>query len=441
MMPPVLLVLLAVLASLPCAPAGAQTLVPPFDDDYTLTDLGSITSLPARYGGLTFRAGDANTIIIGGTANNPGGRLYTVPLTRDAGGRIVGFAGPAVLFADGAYNDGGVAYAPDGVLFYARYPVNEIGQIEAGSTMTDRVVGLAAAGVTQTPGGLNFVPPGYGGAGQLKLVSWPGGAWWSLAIAPDGMGTYDVTGATLETTVQGGPEGFTYVPLGSPEFANPSLLVSEYSAGVVSTYELDGTGDPVVATRRPVVTGLTGAEGAVIDPLTGDFLFSTFGGGDRVVIVRGFAIPPSTTIVTTTTTTTTTKPTNTTVVGSTTTTTVPGACAPGPTLASIRCRVEALLAFVRTASGLGPLQQGFVSRLEKAREAGADTADACAAAKLKQARNGLKRLDRRLLITRSRTRTNRARKVVPPALAATIADEAVAIRTDVRALRAALTCP
>ncbi|MGB7214366.1 MAG: hypothetical protein WBE98_04935 [Gammaproteobacteria bacterium] len=33
------------------------------------------------------------------------------------------------------------------------------------------------------------------------------------------------------------------------------------------------------------------AEGAAIDPLTGAFLFSTFGGGDLVVMVSGFAAP------------------------------------------------------------------------------------------------------------------------------------------------------
>ena len=30
----------------------------------------------------------------------------------------------------------------------------------------------------------------------------------------------------------------------------------------------------------------------MIDPLTGDFLFSTFGGGDRIVRVDGFVAPP-----------------------------------------------------------------------------------------------------------------------------------------------------
>jgi hypothetical protein len=40
------------------------------------------------------------------------------------------------------------------------------------------------------------------------------------------------------------------------------------------------------------ISGLDGAEGALLDPVTGDFLFSTFGGGSRVIAVRGFAAPP-----------------------------------------------------------------------------------------------------------------------------------------------------
>ena len=36
---------------------------------------------------------------------------------------------------------------------------------------------------------------------------------------------------------------------------------------------------------------MNGAEGAFIDPVTGDFLFSTFGGGDRVVSIQGFSAP------------------------------------------------------------------------------------------------------------------------------------------------------
>jgi hypothetical protein len=84
-----------------------------------------------------------------------------------------------------------------------------------------------------------------------------------------------------------------YVPVGSPIFPANSMLVSEYSNDVVSVYQFDANGNPVPATRALFVDGLTGAEGAVIDPLTGDFLFSTFGAADRVIVVRGFAQPPT----------------------------------------------------------------------------------------------------------------------------------------------------
>jgi hypothetical protein len=59
-------------------------------------------------------------------------------------------------------------------------------------------------------------------------------------------------------------------------------------------YEVDGSGNPIVASRLDFVLGLTGAEGALVDPLTGDFLFSTFllDGGDEVLRVRGFVPPP-----------------------------------------------------------------------------------------------------------------------------------------------------
>jgi hypothetical protein len=48
-----------------------------------------------------------------------------------------------------------------------------------------------------------------------------------------------------------------------------------------------------VGTRTDFITGLSGAEGAFIDPVTGDFLFSTFGGGNSVIRVSGFAVPPA----------------------------------------------------------------------------------------------------------------------------------------------------
>jgi plastocyanin len=174
------------------------------------------------------------------------------------------------------------------VLFLARYSSNQVGQIRPGSTGTDKVVSLSSS--AQSSGGLNFVPPGFPGAGQLKVVSYDSGKWFTVTLAPDGAGTYDVTSEKHETTIVGGPEGFIYVPPGSPQFKPyDSLLVAESDAGKISTFEIDSDGDPEPATRREFITGLTGAEGAAIDPLTGDFLFSTFGSSSHVIVVRGFA--------------------------------------------------------------------------------------------------------------------------------------------------------
>jgi hypothetical protein len=88
-----------------------------------------------------------------------------------------------------------------------------------------------------------------------------------------------------------GPEGFVYVPFGSPQFPNYNILLSDYDANEVTTYQVDANGDPITASRTSFISGLSGAEGAVIDPVTGDFLFSTYGGGDRVIAVQGFAPP------------------------------------------------------------------------------------------------------------------------------------------------------
>jgi hypothetical protein len=272
--------------------AYSQVVAPPFNASYSLVNLGAVPGVPTNYGGLTFKTGDANTILIGGAANQSSGDIYSIGVTRGTGNHITGFTGPATVFSAGAYNDGGVVYGPGGVLFLARWPQNELGQTKPGSSITDKTVDLAALGVVANgPGGLMFVPTGFPGAGQLKLSDYPGGQFYTLAISSDGTGTYNVNSATLETTIVGGPEGIFYVPAGSPQFTGFNVLVCEYQAGKVAAYSVDAGGNPVPASRQDFITGLTGAEGAATDPLTGDFLFSTFGGGNQVIVVQGFAAP------------------------------------------------------------------------------------------------------------------------------------------------------
>lgn len=285
------------------APVQAQVLGADFESDYSVFSLGSVPGVPTNYGGLAFL--DANTLVIGGAANSANGRIYTVGVVRDEDDRITGFSGPAALFGGpgstvGAYNDGGVVFGPEGVLFTARWPVNGLGQTKPGSTSEDKIIDVGALGVAVSLSAINFVPAGFGGAGQVKLVSYGGGQWYSAELAPDGNGTFDLVGLTQVDlnpdlpgiqNVPGGPEGFVYIDAANPAFGVNSMLISEYSAGAVGAYQVDDMGNPLVATRRTFLSGLSGAEGAAIDPVTGDFLFSTFGGGSRVVRVSGFLAP------------------------------------------------------------------------------------------------------------------------------------------------------
>lgn len=271
--------------------AHAQIMDPVFEADYTAVDLGTVPGVPGPYGGVTFLAGDSETLLIGGSANAANGAIYSIDVVRGCTGRIVGFAGTATLFATAPQIDGGLAYGPGGVLFYTGYSQNLIGQIMPGSTEPDRVDDATALGIAASLGTLQFVPEGYAGAGRLKLASYNAWTWYDATVTPDGSGTYDIVDVTQTSTVSGGPEGIVYVADFNPQFSADSVLVSEWGAGLVGAYEIDASGDPILASRRDFVTGLSGAEGATIDPATGDFIFSTFGGGDRVVAVRGFLDP------------------------------------------------------------------------------------------------------------------------------------------------------
>jgi hypothetical protein len=271
----------------------AQTMAAPYAGTYNLQNLGGVPGLPSPYGGLCFL--NNNTILIGGSANQAAGAIYQINVVRNASNQITGFSGTATLYKNAANIDGGLTFGTGGVLFATAYPINQLHQYKPGGGINpDKTIDLTAAGVTSSSvGSVQFVPPGFPGAGGIRILSWSAGGFYTANLTPDGNGTFDLSAVTLQTTITGGPEGIVYVPIGSPVFnpANRYALISEYSAGRVSVYQLDASGYPMPASRADFVTSLTGAEGAVLDPLTNDFLFSTFGGSDRVIRVSGFALP------------------------------------------------------------------------------------------------------------------------------------------------------
>mgnify|MGYP002624324865 CR=1 FL=1 len=272
-------------------PAAGLVIEPPYDAVYAVTDLGAPPGVPFNLGGLTFKFDDPNTLLIGGEANDSTGAIYAIGVIRDGNGHITGFSGSATFVSDAANIDGGLAYGPDNVLFYTAYDDNELGQIELGSSSPDRIVNLDALGVGSSVGTFNCLPPNSPGAGRCKVASYDTSEWYDVVLTPDGNGTFDVS-ASFRVDLDGvGPEGFVYVPNGSPGFPQPTLLITAFDEDAVIAYSMTSSGDPIVGTARPFMTDLGGALGATTDPVTGDLLFSSYDDDGSVVLVRGFVAP------------------------------------------------------------------------------------------------------------------------------------------------------
>lgn len=268
--------------------AQAQVLNPDFGACYDIRTIASLPGVPANYGGVTFKFDDPDVLLIGGAANGGSGAVYQIRVTRDVTGTINGVTGTATLFSTAPQIDGGLTYGPGNVLLFTGYSNNVIGQIKVGSVVPDQITSLSPLGVTSSTGTLQFVPDGYPGEGQLKVASYNGGTWHTLPYLVEANGLLSFGQASAAIGIGGGPEGIVFVQPGNPGFTTHSALVCEYGMNRVVAYDLDANGDPILATRRIFITGLSGAEGGTRDPRTGHFIFSTFGGGNKLVIVTGF---------------------------------------------------------------------------------------------------------------------------------------------------------
>jgi hypothetical protein len=281
------------------AAAQAPALVAPFADNYRLLDLGAIAGVPTSYGGVFILPGHPNTLYIGGSANRSDGALYAVPITRDEGGHITGFAAAGMRVADAPYNDGGIVPDAGGLISFGGWPQNTYVQVDLATGAAVQQLDLGPFGVASAAAAVAFIPGGYPGAGGMRIASWSGGQFYDVNFSVGHAGVIKIHAVTEITgsRLPGGPEGWTYVPLGSPNFPVPSMIVAEYGADQVAVYDMDASGNPVIASRRLFIDGLSGAEGAAIDPVSGEFIFSTFGSVNHVVVVRGFARPPSVSVL------------------------------------------------------------------------------------------------------------------------------------------------
>jgi hypothetical protein len=288
---------------LPSTPAGAEVeLAAPFAPHYKAYALGKVPGVPNPLGGVIVKAGDPSTLLVAGESERATGALYAITVQRDPCNHIIGFVGSATKVADTPYVDANLVYGPQSLLLYTGWPQFELAQLPAGATVAARTTDLRTVGMDATgdsgAGGHGFVPPAVvAAAGQLRVVTWPAGRWYHVAATVNA-GLFDISALSLAATLPNNPGGFAYVPAGSPGFAKQSIIVAEWSQSDrtqdrVAVYEADGNGDPVVATRQEFMTKFPRPWGAYFEPVTGDYLFLTWGDGDdRVYIVQGFAPPP-----------------------------------------------------------------------------------------------------------------------------------------------------
>ena len=222
-----------------------------------ITQLGQVSNVPLSYGGLAFKYNDDNLFLIGGRANQNTSQIFSSTVARDAQCHISGF-GTASFFANSSDPlslggiDGGMAYENNtNVLFFTTFPRAYICELKPGSTVPDKNISLwglpgYSATSTQSTGSLTFVPPGFPGAGRLKIGNFTSsGQFFDALITPDGTGTYDIS---IQGSVDLGYdiEGMAYVKGGcSSYFANNALLVCDYSQGNIFAYDIDASGNTV----------------------------------------------------------------------------------------------------------------------------------------------------------------------------------------------------
>lgn len=275
--------------------AGNEVVIAPeFMDLYTTYELGPVPGIPpdARLGGCVISFDDPNVLLIAGYSEATNGQLYKIGVERGNCDHIVAFSGQATSIANTPYIDANLIYVKSGLLFYSEWPVNNLSQLLPGGNAPARTTALGPLGVANSIGGIGFVPPGFVDAGGMRLLSWPGGEWYHLERDPDGE-LFVVSKPVKTATLPNGPGGFAYVPKGSPGFDVDNIIVSEWSTNTVGVYEVDAQGDPKMATRKAFYTTFPRPWGAYFEPLTGDFMFLTWGAGvDRVYIVQGFKAPP-----------------------------------------------------------------------------------------------------------------------------------------------------
>jgi autotransporter-associated beta strand protein len=273
--------------------AFSQTFGSSFASDYTAIGMPQLATFNNQtVSGLAFSPTNSNQLIFDVT-NAGTVSFYSVTITRGAGDHITGFATTPQQFASlsaGSGVTGSLIFAPNGTLLFTyQNNANIIGELAPGSsTLTANVTvpGISSNRVT----GLALIPSGLTGAGQLLFSSFDSRSYYSGTLSPGANSTYNVTNTnSLITDSAHGPSGgIVYVPDGSPDFPDPSIIAADGTG--LYTYDVNTSGYPILSSVQTFFTDQGEFNGAVIDPLTGDLLVTT-NNGSGAYEIQGFNEP------------------------------------------------------------------------------------------------------------------------------------------------------
>ncbi len=284
-------------------PAGPEAvLAEEYVGTYFAYDLGPVpapgdTVLP-RLGGLVIAPDDPNTMYIVGPSEVPDAQLHKIGVERGECGHIIGFVGEAEFVLTSPYLDL-MVNGPMDTVFISHYPTQGLSQYLPGADALSSNVTLAPLSGNQSPGGINFVPPGYPDEGMLRVMSFPlnhaaPGEWHHVDISHNGV-DYDLAPLQKTVEIEHGPGGFAYIPEGSPLFPEQRIIVTEWLSNPqsVSSYAVDDEGDPIPETRKLFFESFVKPWGSYFEPETGDYMFLQWENmPDHIYIVQGFVPPP-----------------------------------------------------------------------------------------------------------------------------------------------------
>jgi hypothetical protein len=245
-----------------------------------LYTLGSVPGIAAQYGNdITYQgiAITANNLLLAvGNAGSLVQTIWSVPVVRSSTGHITSTGVPTafaqVIAADqnsfGNIMAGGLI-ATGGGLLYTTQGYSFIGQYKNGNSS---VIDVTSTGAFT--GGLQYVPTGFTGAGQLKMSSITG-TWYTVGLNGT-LGSYTV-GSVTQYNPGIAAYSFDYMPADAT-FLTPKIVLGDANTQQLDAYGIDANGNPCPGCT-PVVHLVTSdvgiGYGVARDPVTGDILFTT----------------------------------------------------------------------------------------------------------------------------------------------------------------------